>query len=183
MEFPAWRVVTGKAAIAHELVHVFFPNANRLLAEGFAVYLQAAIGSNPAFPNFGKPLHPLAGECLRSMLSAVGDEATSLDEMHLAGLDQIATPTPLELKVGQDLYGEEPRGQALIYPLAGSFVQFLIETRGMERFRTLYVRTPLVPFDQDPGPGSRWNEVYCIPLACLEREWKSFIMVQPDSAA
>src|SRR5215203_6026046 len=34
MEFPAWRVVAGKAAITHELVHVYFPNGNRLLAEG-----------------------------------------------------------------------------------------------------------------------------------------------------
>src|SRR5262245_26238075 len=32
MEFPLWRVSTGKAAIAHELTHVFFPNGNRFLA-------------------------------------------------------------------------------------------------------------------------------------------------------
>ncbi len=41
MEFPAWRVNAGKAAILHELAHVFFPNGNRFLAEGLAVYLQA----------------------------------------------------------------------------------------------------------------------------------------------
>jgi hypothetical protein len=33
MEFPAWRVMAGEAAIMHELVHVYFPNGNRLLAE------------------------------------------------------------------------------------------------------------------------------------------------------
>ena len=40
MEFPAHRVVAGEASIAHELVHVLFPNGNRMLAEGLAVYLQ-----------------------------------------------------------------------------------------------------------------------------------------------
>src|SRR5262249_53879857 len=46
MEFPAWKAVAGEAAIAHELVHVYFPNGNRLLAEGLAVFLQAEIGGN-----------------------------------------------------------------------------------------------------------------------------------------
>ena len=68
MEFPAWRVEARKAAIAHELVHVFYPNANRFLAEGFAVYLQDEIGGNPAFPNFGRPLHALVLERLRGTL-------------------------------------------------------------------------------------------------------------------
>ena len=40
MEFPTWRVASRKAAIMHELVHVFFPNGNRFLAEGLAVHLQ-----------------------------------------------------------------------------------------------------------------------------------------------
>ena len=63
MEFPAWKTVAGEAAITHELVHVFFPNGNRLLAEGLAVYLQAKIGGNPAFPNFGRPLHKSRANC------------------------------------------------------------------------------------------------------------------------
>ena len=49
--FPATRL------IAHELAHVLFPNGNRFLAEGLAVYLQAAIGGKPEFPNFGRSLH------------------------------------------------------------------------------------------------------------------------------
>src|SRR5690348_16510464 len=28
LEFPTWRVVSGKAAILHELTHVFLPNGN-----------------------------------------------------------------------------------------------------------------------------------------------------------
>ena len=68
IEFPAWKIVAGEAAVAHELAHVFFPNGNRLLAEGFAIYVQARLGGNPAFPNFGRPLHDMAIEVLRKMV-------------------------------------------------------------------------------------------------------------------
>jgi hypothetical protein len=176
MEFPAWRVSARKAAIAHELVHVFFPNGNRFLAEGLAVYLQSEIGGNPAFPNFGRPLHALVHEHLREMVPEFlrGDPG-SLEQIHLGELDKIATPGPLVLSVGQDFYGEEPRGQARIYPIAGSFVQFLIETRGLEKFREIYLQTPLVPLAQDAGLPDRWQNVYNVSLASLEYEWKTFI--------
>ena len=48
LEFPPLRVVSGKAAILHELTHVYLPNGNRFLAEGLATYLQARLGGNPA---------------------------------------------------------------------------------------------------------------------------------------
>jgi hypothetical protein len=166
MEFPAWRVASRKAAIAHELVHVFFPNANRLLAEGLAVYLQSEIGGNPAFPNFGAPLH----ECARVRASEIGFEP-----LHLAQLDAVATPGPLELAIGPDFYGEEPRGQFCLYAFAGSFVQFLIETQGIEAFRKLYLQTPMVPLQQDAGSSGRWNDAYRRPLADLAVQWRSVI--------
>ena len=176
MEFPAWRVIARKAAIAHELVHVFFPNGNRLLAEGLAVYLQAEIGGNPAFPNFGRPLHELARERLRDMVPAFsqGDPA-DLEPVHVVELDAIATPSPLTLKVGNDFYGEEPRGQAHLYAIAGSFVQFLIESRGLAMFRKLYERTPLVPLQQNGGASKRWPEIYGLSLGELSNEWKLHI--------
>lgn len=176
MEFPAWRVVARKAAILHELVHVFFPNGNRLLAEGLAVYLQAEIGSNPAFPNFGRPLHALARELLPKIVPGFrrGDPS-SLEAIGLSELDAIATPGPLTLRVGDDVYGEEPRGQAHIYPLAGSFVQHVIEAHGLEAFRVLYERTPLVPLHQAGGLPGRWTEIYGLPLSELEGEWKSLV--------
>ena len=73
MEFPTWRVASRKAAIAHELVHVLFPNGNRLLAEGLAVYLQARIGGNHAFPNFGRPLSDVARDRLGDTVSVLGE--------------------------------------------------------------------------------------------------------------
>ena len=177
MEFPAWRVMSRKAAIMHELVHVFFPNANRFLAEGLAVYLQAAIGENPAFPNFGTPLNENARERLREMtLPNSRMDRPDLTHIHLAELDAIATPNPLTLRVGHDFYGEDRRGQALVYSIAGSFVQFIVETRRMGKFRAIYERTPLIPLAHDAGSPDRWRDVYGETLPDLEREWKLMIV-------
>jgi hypothetical protein len=177
MEFPVWRVMSGKAAITHELVHVLFPNGNRFLAEGLAVHLQAAIGGNPAFPNFGKPLHDRARELLQEIIPGFLDrDPKSLEQLQLSELDEIATPNPLTLRVGQEFYGEEPRGQTRIYSIVGSFVQFLIETRGTEKFVALYEQTPLLPFARNVGASDRWRNAYDVSLSDLEKEWKSMIV-------
>lgn len=177
MEFPTSRVIARKAAIAHELVHVFFPNSNRFLAEGLAIYLQAEIGGNAAFPNFSRPLHELVRERMQEMMPEFSrGDPQSLDRLRLTELDEIATPSPLALRIGQDFYGEEPRGQARVYPIAGSFVQFMIETRGIERFRALYRLTPFVPLAQNAGGSDRWLGPYGLSLGDLESEWKSLIV-------
>jgi hypothetical protein len=176
MEFPVWRVIARKAAIAHELVHIFFPNGNRFLAEGLAIYLQAEIGGNHAFPNFGRPLHELMRELMERMIPEFERKnPEDLDNLRIIELDEIATPAPLELQIGENFYGEEPRGQAHIYPVAGSFIQFLIAACGIEKFRTLYMRTPLAPLQQNAGSPDRWMDVYGVSLGALESEWKSFI--------
>lgn len=183
MEFPVWRVISGNAAITHELAHVLFPNGNRFLAEGLAVYLQAAIGGNPAFPNFGRSLHEQSRELLREMMPGFSaGNPNSLEQLQLSELDDIATPRPLTLRVGREFYGEEPRGQARIYSIVGSFVQFLVETRGHEKFNALYEQTPLVPFAQNVGAPERWREVYDVSLSELENEWKAMIVGDDASA-
>jgi hypothetical protein len=176
MELPAWRVASRKAAIMHELVHVLFPNANRFLAEGLAVYLQAEIGGNPAFPNFGRPLHVVACKILQEQVPGFeAGKRESVDAIRLTDLDAIATPAPLTLHIGSDFYGEEPRGQSRIYPLAGSFTQHLIAIHGLERFYSIYAQTPLVPHEQSAGPADRWLRAYERSLAHLEREWNFMI--------
>jgi hypothetical protein len=172
MEFPVRRVVARHAAIAHELVHVFFPNGNRFLAEGLAVYLQAEIGGNPAFPNFGTPLHDLARQRMQAMLENARGNTICFEGTYLSALDEIATPNPLVLRVGEDFFGEDARGQGHIYPIAGSFVQFLIETRGLEMFRTLYIQTPFAPHALNAGAAERWTAIYGCPLVELESQWK-----------
>lgn len=177
MEFPIWRVLSRKAAILHELVHVFFPNGNRLLAEGLAIHLQAELGGNPAFPNFNRPLHELVRELWRKPLPDLSSGAAeTLGLVRLAELDEIPTPNPLTLEIGDDLYGEEPRGQAHLYPLAGSFVQHLIQSRGLQAFWALYCRTPLLPLHQDAGSQERWIQVYGASLSELEAEWKGMLV-------
>jgi hypothetical protein len=177
MEFPARRVAAGNAAILHELVHVLFPNGNRLLAEGLAVWLQAARGGNPAFPNFGRPLHAVARETLRRMIGGFANgESARFAALDLAQLDAIATPAPLTLLVGSRLYGEDALGQGHIYPLVGSFVQALIEQHGLAAFEQLYRLTPLVPAALDAGAPERWQQVYGCSFATLEAEWKARIV-------
>jgi hypothetical protein len=182
IEFPAWKAIAGEAAIAHELVHVYFPNGNRLLAEGLAIYLQDKIGGNPTFPNFGQPLHQVARELLRAMVPEFAPgQPESLEKFRLADLDKIATPSPLRLRIGRDLYENTPVGQAHLYPIAGSFAQFLIETRGTDVFRALFQRTPLIPFERNPGSPDRWIDAYGVSLAELEAQWRSKIVSRPPS--
>jgi hypothetical protein len=176
MEFPARRVIAGNAAILQELTHVYFPNGNRLLAEGFAIYLQDLIGGNPAFPNFGRPLHEVARTVLQEIIPGfAGGDTAALDQLHLAELDRIATPNPLALEIGGHVFGEEARGQGRLYPLAGSFVQFLTEAHGLACFREIYACTPLEPLVLNGGTLERWLNVYGRPLAAFETEWKSLI--------
>ena len=173
MEFPPGRVIEERAAIVHELAHVYFPNGNRLLAEGLSVYLQQAINTNPAFPNFGKDLHHLT----RAITCGVSGwpldlSFWSLDKIDLLAFDKIATPDELKLR------NEDPPGP--YYVVAGSFVRFLIEdvertkTR-MKRFRNLYRATPLVPWEREPGKLDRWENVYRDSLANLQTKWRNFI--------
>lgn len=173
LEFPSWRVVSGKAAILHELTHVYLPNGNRFLAEGLATYLQARLGGNPAFPNFGRPLHGLARDAL---LEIVSGKAEALASTHLAELDATPTPNPLTLAAARQRYERQADIQAAIYAIVGSFVEFLIESQGLERFQKLYRATPLIPGRLEAGAAGRWPEIYGRTLADLEAEWKSLIL-------
>ena len=171
MEFPVNRVASSEAAIVHELVHIIFPNGNRFLAEGLAVHAQAAIGSNPAFPNFGKALHALVRKQLLAKASTdPGADQLCLEQVGLANLDAIPTPSRLNIRIG-----EKEFGPTFTYPIAGSFVQFLIERHGMEKFRALYQQTPCEPLTRIAGSPDRWVKVYHVAFADLERDWKSMI--------
>jgi hypothetical protein len=115
MEMPLRRVTRGNGALLHEIVHIYAPHANRFLAEGFAVYLQAKLGGNRALPNEGEPLAKLARRHLPS-------------PEKMAELNAVPTPTPLG-RVMDDMTA---------YILAGSFVEWLVEREGLAKFRILY---------------------------------------------
>jgi hypothetical protein len=176
MEFPAHRVVVGEATIAHELVHVLFPNGNRMLAEGLAVYLQQKLFPKlQVFPNYSQPLK----ESIRNFLGQTFPDSPSgaLWNMDMDGLQSISTPDDLFMRIGTRPFigGDpantnippDPRETKFVYSVAGSFVEFLLENPIKENgllternFGELYLSTPLRPLERDSGPPERWQKSY-----------------------
>jgi hypothetical protein len=196
MEFPAHRVVAGEAAVAHELVHILFPNGNRMLAEGLAVYLQYKLFPKlPVYPNFGASLESVVEDYLSKTYVSKESQAYALWNMDLDALERISTPDELSLRIEQDTIGarpgvsEPPPEEAkTIYAVAGSFVGFLLEnpinpgydllTEG--NFGALYQLTPLRPLERDSGAPDRWQEVYqdtgiSYSFRDLSLLWKTYI--------
>jgi hypothetical protein len=159
---PAWRGQPGhmlfrapavrreRAATVHEVTHVFAPNANRFLAEGLAIYAHEWLRGPQAYPNFGIALHT-AARCYAARAD-------------IAALDALATPSRLQ---GGGLGGREA------YLVAGSFVRFLIEQHGLEKFRRLYAMTSLVPGKRNAGHSDRWRHVYGMTLDQLAMQWRN----------
>jgi len=145
MIFGAKRVNAGEAATVHEMIHVYAPNANRFLAEGLAVYGHDLLGGPPAYPNFGKSLDDIAGRSVNRELAMA--------------LERTPTPNPLE--------AISKEGEAI----AGSFVKFLIERHGMDKFRALYALTPLAPIQRDPGEPPRWQQIYGESFEAMVDVW------------
>ena len=157
---PAWRgnrgemlfrakvIREGYSATIHEVVHVFAPNANRFLAEGLATFAHQHLGGASAFPNYGEDLH-------RAARKFSGADVADLERYE----------TPRRLQTGT-LSEDET------YLVAGSFVRYLIETHGLDKFRALYELTPLVPRQRNPGPVGRWQQVYGVPLERLIADWR-----------
>jgi hypothetical protein len=179
MEFPAYRVAGGTASIAHELVHVLFPNGNRMLAEGLAVYLQGKLSKTPVYPNFGIPLNDMVAGFLSAYDAYDGEPVDRLWQLNLDSFEQISTPDELGLAVGKDMIGARP-GHGLkdgddepsleegkdVYVVAGSLVEFLLENPIEDslltemNFGALYNSTPLRPLERCPGNPVRWKDCY-----------------------
>jgi hypothetical protein len=178
MEFPAHRVVAGEASVAHELVHILFPNGNRMLAEGLAVYLQYKLFPEIAvYPNFGVPLESLVEDFLLARFPGKPEnQADALWNMDLDGLEMISTPDELSLRIGRSTVvgvrpgvpDPGPEEGKFLYGVAGSLVGFLLEnpinpgydllTEG--NFGALYQSTPLRPLERDSGAPDRWQKFY-----------------------
>jgi hypothetical protein len=131
------------------MIHVYAPNANRFLAEGLAVYGHDLLGGPPAYPNFGKRLDDIAAHSANRELAMV--------------LERTPTPNPLE-SISKD-------GEAM----AGSFVKYLIERHGMDKFRVLYALTPLAPMRRDPGEPTRWQHVYGEGFEVIVDAWLTML--------
>lgn len=149
MIFGTKRVNAGEAATVHEMIHVYAPNANRFLAEDLAVDGHDLLGGPPAYPNFGKSLDDIA--------------ARSANRELVIALERTPTPNPLE--------SVSKEGEAI----AGSFVRFLIQRHGMDKFRALYALTPLAPMRRDPGEPARWQQVYGESFEAIVDAWLNML--------
>ena len=78
-------------------------------------------------------------------------------------LERTPTPNPLE--------SVSPEGEAI----AGSFVKFLIERHGMDKFRTLYALTPLASMQRNPGEPARWQQVYGESYESIVDAWLAML--------
>jgi hypothetical protein len=201
MEFPAYRVVAGNASVAHEIVHVLFPNGNRMLAEGLAVYLQYKLFPEiSVYPNFGEPLDDQVAVFL---INKYADTAVDvLWDMNLDAFENISTPDELGLTFGEISIGARPgfgtgpndepipfdEGKA-VYQLAGSLVGFLLDNPiadgllGERSFGELYTSTPLRPLERDPGAPDRWQACYkgrgkSYSFTDLGLLWKTYMHVK-----
>jgi hypothetical protein len=197
MEFPAYRVAGGNASIAHELVHVLFPNGGRMLAEGLAVYLQGKLSDIPVYPNFGDPVHEVVATFLDSTYE--GEAADMLWRMNLEPFEQISTPDELGLAIGGDMIGAQPgfglkdgddqpkpEETKTVYAVAGSLVEFLLENPigdallTERNFGELYNSSPLRPLERCPGNPARWEECYkgkgkSYPFSDIGLLWKTYM--------
>ena len=70
------------------------------------------------------------------------------------------------------------------YVVAGSFVRFLIEAHGMDKFRALYKATPFEAGRKVKRTKDDWTEIYSPKtLQSLEADWKAMIDAQTTSCA
>jgi hypothetical protein len=175
IEFPAYRVAAGQGAITHELVHALFPNGNRMLAEGLAVYLQFKLAPKiPVFPNFGFNLEISVLDFMESSSKDKHNPTEALWLMDLGALEQISTPDELSLRIGRDRplgaqpgnMEPDPEEVKTIYAVVGSIVGMLLDAPFIndvftaENFGALYQETPLYPLERECGAPERWGKCY-----------------------
>jgi hypothetical protein len=81
----------------------------------------------------------------------------------ILALERTPTPNPLE--------SISKEGEAI----AGSFVKFLIERHGMNKFRELYALTPLAPMQRDAGEPARWPRIYGENFESIVDAWLAML--------
>jgi hypothetical protein len=132
-------------SLTHETTHVIDAGKleNRFLTEGVAVYVAASVGA-VSYPNNGVDLHV----CTRQLQDAYGEAIGIQDseKVRMAALSGL--------------------GRQLAYAQEGSFVRWLVETRGLPRFQRV--------LDAEPP-----EQVYGKPFGTLEKEWRASLASIP----
>ena len=143
-------------AMVHELTHAVSFNRSRFLAEGLAVFMQYRLSENVLWP------FPALPESLRTYAARLHPLQTLL-----------SNTAALRLFDPQGVFGLPNR---LAYAQAGSFVDFLVATRGLKRFQALYRACDT----QEPDSGDRdplFRSICGQPLPSLERHWLAWNQV------
>jgi hypothetical protein len=164
MTFASLRVRQGRAAIVHELSHVYAPNQARFLAEGLAVYLEETIGNLEAYPT--------CGISVENRLRDAGRPA--LQSINLATFDRVSVGNGRSLGESVAINPQFVRAEnhgVYSYLVAGSFVRFLIASRGADKFKTLYEMTPLTPGKCTPLSPERYKVCLGATLPDLQNDW------------
>jgi hypothetical protein len=177
VEIPAMRAIPDRsdgliwADIAHEIFHVYFPNGNRMLAEGIAIYVQDNTMTSPAYPNFGMPVHEAV------FCDLYWTQPSILPTIDLSKLDSITTPLSpmIPLPYGFSPTDQQGAEQQAAYLVSGSFVRYLIDTYTMDKFQSLYNTTPFEAGRHVTRTRDNWTDVYGRSLRVLEAEWKAMI--------
>jgi hypothetical protein len=144
-------------ALRHEMAHVFAGTfGDRFFGMSFAWRWHGPL-----------PLPALSGGLIEGVAEAASqsdpDEDATIHEEARAMIEAGLAP-PLEAVVGA---GFSTLAGRRAYTIAGSFSTFLLATRGAERLRALY------------RSAGNFTDVYHVPLADLEREWRQFLAQQP----
>jgi hypothetical protein len=177
MVFAASRAKDGTAAILHELGHVHAPNEARFLTEGYSIYLEELIGNLKAYPTFGDSIETAAKAFGAAPLAAV--KMDRFDAVATQHDHEIGDSVGLETAIpgAPNSQGESDR-LTYAYLISGSFVKYLINAYGLDRFKTLYGLSPLTPGVATVADPTRYQTVYGKSLAQLETEWRNWFATQ-----
>lgn len=152
-------------ALTHELTHVLYGAGNNfgyeygaLTQEGFAVYTQSNFGQ-PSFPNMDIPVHHLM--------------KYFIDIKKVVPIyDLIDQATTQKLVFSSTKNATDEARVWIAYIQAGSFVTYLIEEYGLEKFKNIY---------NQPDIAAQAEIVYHKSFHELEEEWHQYIMNHFDS--
>jgi len=144
---------TGTVAVAHEITHVVFRNYNSSsLSEGFACYCQEKFGKSPDYPGMGVGAHVYAN---------------LIYTMNSDGFEQLLPDIGLGV-IREDNYGTL---QSAFYAYSYSFVTYLIDAYGIEKFVQLYQSTNL----QDD-----YLNIYGKSIDDIKTAWRDTVVNYPE---
>jgi hypothetical protein len=143
-----YTVVATRPRFAHEICHAMLPQQppNNVLSEGLAVYL--------ADNRDRQAIVPVRWRAEAGRL---------LQEGKLYPLSELATRDLRAIVMDADVVFD------VLYPQSAAFVQWLIEERGIERFRRLFAEANIANFQQV------FAGVYDQELAAAEEDWQEWV--------